>query len=143
MADKLTKLKVWQKEISKAEWEKEVLGANSRTVGFNKNLNKYYRVDMGNAEYVKYLAAKKDKKVQRIKAIRARSEKIGFNKGMREGVNAFKHSTAFEKIKQAEFNKGVKSAKPKQNLAERAAKLEAKAKEIMKKADAVKAKMQG
>jgi hypothetical protein len=137
---KETKLKPWQKEISKDDYMKEVLAGNSRAVGQNVALGKFYRVDFANAEYAKYREARVQKKKDRMIAIKTRVAEIAFKKGVREGFKQFLESERLKKIKQAEFNKGARSAKPKQNLAEKAAKMEAKAKEFSARAAKLKAK---
>jgi hypothetical protein len=138
--EKATVLKPWQKEIKKEEYEKELL-TGSRGVGQNKNLGKYYRIDPANPAYAKYRAEKVAKKKARLDKRLARASAIAHKKGVREGVKAFKNSDAFKKILAAAEKRGVRSAKPKQSLADRAAKATAKAKEAQKKADALVAKL--
>jgi len=122
---KATKLQVWQKEISEADWQKAVL-AGDRSVGKSTSLGKCYKIDMANPDYVKYLAEKKAKKVAKVKGIRERAFQHGLNKGKRDGVKEFLKSEKMTKRLTAEFNKGVKSAKPKQNIADRIAAKKAK-----------------
>ena len=138
---KTTALKAWQKEISKEEYQKQVLAGNVRGIGFNATLQKHYKVDFENPQYQKYRAERVAKKKARIAAIRARENSRGHTKGLREGKKLFVESDIFKKKLQAAFNKRAASAKPKANLADRAAKAEAKAKAFQKTADALKAKI--
>jgi hypothetical protein len=139
---KATALKPWQKEISKDEYVKQLTAGNTRGVGFSATLNKHYKVDFENPAYQKYRAERVAKKKARIAGIRQRESDRGYKKGLRDGKKQFVESDVFKKKLQAAFNKGAASAKPKANLADRAAKAEAKAKAFQKRADELKAKIQ-
>jgi len=129
MAD--TKLKVWQKEISKEEWMKEMESGNPRLVGVNTKLGKYYKSDFVHPEYLKNRDAKLKKRAEKKAAMKKRALEIGLKKGTREGIKAFRQSPKMEKLLQTAFRKGMQAAKPKRTLEARIAKKEAKlAKEI-------------
>lgn len=135
------KLRPWHTEITKAEWEKARLDPTVRNVGFNSKLGKYYRIDMANKDYIKYLEAKKKAKTDRIAGKVKRAFEHGFNKGLKEGVKQYKSSEAMKKRDQIQFNRGIKAAKPKVNQTERLARQEAKLKEKLKAVEQKKAKL--
>lgn len=138
---KATKLKPWQKEISKEEFLKEIQAGNVRAVGQNTDLGKTYRIDITDPEYKKFIVAKKKVRQAKLEAIRKRYSDRGYRKGVKEGVRAFRNSEAMKKIEQSSFNKGVKAAKPKQNIADKIAKKKAKLQIQQKQLAAMEAKL--
>lgn len=138
---KATSLKKWQKEISKEEYEQQVLAGHVRNVGFNANLNKYYETDFSNADYLKTRAEKVAKKRARIANLKKNEFERGIKKGKLLGKREFIASEQFQKLLAAAGKKAVAATKPKRSLADRAAKAEAKAKEFAKKAAELKAKV--
>lgn len=136
-----TSLRPWQKEISKEEHDKALLSGNTREVGFNKTLNKYYRVDFSSSAYQENKAKRQLAKKARLKKRIDRAVAVAVKKAKREAVREFLASDKYKKRIMSAEKRGAASAKPKVNQAERATKLEQKAKDALKKAEAIRAKL--
>jgi hypothetical protein len=107
---KMTVLRPWQKEISKADWEKKVL-AHDRNAGFNPTLNKFYVMDLTNPEYIKYITEKKAAKSQARKDLRKHAYELGLKKGATEALKTFKKSDVFKKILESKMFFGSQKAR--------------------------------
>lgn len=136
---RMTVLRPWQKEISKADWEKKVL-IHDRNVGFNPSLNKYYITDLKNPAYIQHITARKKAKSDERKALRQRASDLGYRKGLKDGVKQFKNSDIFKKLLVREFDKGKKSVSSSTTLIQKIAKKQAKMLELQNDIESLKKK---
>jgi hypothetical protein len=139
--EKRTKLQPWQKEITKEEFVKEVTDGNPKNVGHSANLNKYYKTDFTNPAYLKSRADKVQRKKDRLNARLDRAKTIAGKKAAYQAVKEFKNSDKYKAAIAAAEVRGAKLAKPKVSKQEKVSRKIAKAKEMLKNAEAEAAKL--
>jgi hypothetical protein len=138
--EKRVKLYPWQKQIAKEEYVARV-EAGDRSVGFFMPTAQYYATEMNHPERLKkvelQMKKKADVKAQHKQYI-AKKIATAIEVGKRLGVREFRKSDSFKAKLEIAYKHGLSDGKPRQTKLERAAKLEAKAQEIMKRAKELK-----